>query len=70
MMKNTEVLKDAWSALQSQWRSSSEKWHDQVKSNFEREFWSEYAQVVPACMKEMQSLEGVLEKARQAMEKL
>ena len=57
-------LKDRWAALNVQWSSTCEVWNDPVRQRFEKQFWSDYEQVIPQVLGGMELLSEVLEQAR------
>ena len=60
----SEGLHHEWRTLQQQWRATCDLWNDPVRHRFEREFWQEWEQVVPAAIGEMQKMADVLSAAR------
>ena len=62
-----ERLRQSWRALQQQWRSTCDLWNDPVRHRFEREFWQEWEQVVPATLDTMQQLANIASQARRAV---
>ncbi|MBN2006249.1 MAG: hypothetical protein JXA21_23040 [Anaerolineae bacterium] len=57
-------LKAGWQVLQTRWQASRAQWDDPVARRFEKEFWQEYEQVLPATLQEMQNLAEVIAQAR------
>lgn len=62
-----EQLAQSWSALQRQWHTTEAQWLDRVQHRFRREFWAEYEQTVPAALKELDSLDRIIERIRREM---
>lgn len=62
-----EQIQTRWRMLQQQWRTSCGLWNDPVRHRFEREFWREWEQVVPATLDAMQQLAEVVNAARRAV---
>jgi len=59
-----ESLQSSWRILHQQCRSACDLWNDPVRHRFEREFWLEYEQVVPATVDEMERLAQIIAQAR------
>lgn len=62
-----QVEKDSrtrWAVLQGQWHTACAAWNDAVRTQFEKEFWQEFEQVVPATLEEMRRLGEVIDQAR------
>jgi len=59
-----ERLQTGWRVLQQQWRTTCDLWNDPVRSHFEREFWQEWEQIVPATLDAMQHLAEVISAAQ------
>jgi len=59
-----EHLKADWRVLQTRWQASRAQWDDAVAQRFEKDFWQECEQVLPATMQEILKLSEVLAQAR------
>jgi len=53
-----------WKVLQQRWGESCELWNDPVRHSFEREFWQEFEQVVPATLRQIEHLGNLFSQAR------
>ena len=62
-----ERIQGRWRMLQQQWHASCSQWNDPVRYHFEREFWQEWEQIVPATMEAMQQLAEVVSAAQRAV---
>jgi len=62
-----EQIRNGWRVLQRQWQASCALWDDPVRRQFEREFWQDFEQVVPATLKEMERLVQVIAQARRGV---
>jgi hypothetical protein len=59
-----DKLQGAWLVMRQCLDSTGELWRDAVRQQFEREFWQEFEQVVPATLEEMRRLGEVIAQAR------
>jgi len=50
--------------LRQQWQATCALWQDPVAHHFERRFWQEWEQTVPATLAAMERLAQILEQAR------
>ena len=57
-------LQAHWHALRQQWQATCALWQDPVAHHFERRFWQEWEQTVPATLAAMERLAQILEQAR------
>ena len=64
LMRVQEKLNSQWKGLQLQWRGVREVWRDSVRDYFERETWQDFERVVPAVLRELQSLDAVITQAQ------
>jgi hypothetical protein len=62
-----EALERSWRTLRQQWGTTCDLWKDPVQRHFEREFWEQWEQVVPATTEAMRDLAEVLSAARRAV---
>lgn len=59
-----EKLQGAWLVMRQRLDSTGELWRDAVRQQFEKEFWQEFEQVVPATLEQMRRLGEVIDQAR------
>lgn len=58
------ALEAAWRVIQDRWRTTEAPWRDAVRTEFEKEYWAEFENVVPAGLKETERLLDLIEAAR------
>lgn len=59
-----EKMIDDWKALIQKWQEISDYWHDDTQQYFERSVWSTYIVIVPATLKEVNTLFTEIVRAR------
>lgn len=55
---------DSVRTRQNQWQTTTEQWQDIVCQRFEREYWSEYTNTIPAALRELDRLAETIERVR------
>lgn len=66
----SECITERWSSLQAQWAQCRSEWNDGVAERFEREFWSEWEELVPRALPLLRELEDALHSAKRQMDGL
>lgn len=62
-------LRGEWSVLESQWRSTRNQWADAVADHFEKDFWQELEDGVPAFLRELEQVDETLDRALRALDR-
>lgn len=59
-----------WRALVFQWRRTRGEWKDGTALDFERRIWSEFENSIPRFLKEMETLNELIDKKEREMDHL
>jgi hypothetical protein len=64
---NRAKLQEPWQRLRQRWQGTTALWNDPMRWQFEQEFWQPLEVQVPATLKEMERLAGVIAQARRSV---
>ena len=54
LRKEVEKLRNEWGKLQDQWKVTCEHWNDDIRKQFEMEFWHQFEVEVPRFIKDFE----------------
>jgi hypothetical protein len=62
-----EQIRNEWHILEYQWKDTCQYWHDIVQQRFDREFWQEYAKLLPAYTRKLEETSALIAKANREL---